>query len=73
MQAQGQMNGFVDCVWSVVVPDPTEGRPIVRNAVPGGGGGGGWFEGGEIPPPPARLQGAQAMPSHCLPGGKCQL
>ena len=29
------------------------------------------LEGGEAPPPP--LQGAQTMPSHCPPDGKCQL
>ena len=29
-------------------------------------------EGGEVPPPPL-LQGAQPMPSHSPPNGKCQL
>ena len=28
------------------------------------------WKGGEVPPPP--LQGAQPMPSHCLPDAKCQ-
>ena len=28
--------------------------------------------GEEVPPPPLPLQGAQPMPSHCLPDGKCQ-
>ena len=30
-----------------------------------------WRGGGTPPPPP--LQGAQPMPSHCLPDAKCQL
>ena len=29
------------------------------------------WRGGVAPPPP--LQGAQTMPSHCLPDAKCQL
>ena len=36
-----------------------------------GGGQGCIGRGGEVPIPP--LQGAQPMPSHCLPDGKCQL
>ena len=40
-------------------------------AVGGGGGGMDALEGGGRYHPP--LQGAQPMPSHCLPNAKCQL
>ena len=40
----------------------------------GGRGRGGCIgRGGGTPPPPRPLKGAQPMPSHCLPNGKCQL
>ena len=52
-------------------------RPLLsvqKPPPPGGGGGSGtrWRGGGGGRSPPPRLQGAQPMPSHCSPDGKCQ-